>query len=190
MAYLSDRELASMGFKSLGVGVKISDKASVYNPELIEIGDYSRIDDFCVISGKLNIGRNVHITPQCLVAGGEKGIEIGDFVALAYQCKVFSQSDDYTGESMTNSTVPKKYKNEIIERIVIGKHSIIGAGSSILPGVSLAEGTSIGANSLVNKSTKPWSIYIGVPVKFLKKRSKKLLAFEKDYMRELNNDSV
>ena len=51
MAYLTEFELKEMGFKRLGKNVKISDKASIYNADQIEIGDNSRIDDFCVISG-------------------------------------------------------------------------------------------------------------------------------------------
>jgi len=51
MSYYSDLELQSMGFKALGKNIKISTKASIYNIDQIEIGDNSRIDDFCVISG-------------------------------------------------------------------------------------------------------------------------------------------
>lgn len=89
MAYYSEQELKMLGFKMIGENVKISSKASIYDAGQIEIGDNSRIDDFCVISGKLKIGCYVHITPMCLVAGGEKGVEIKDFVALAYGVKVF-----------------------------------------------------------------------------------------------------
>ena len=73
MAFLSDEQLAALGFKSLGKNVRISDKASIYNPENIVIGDNSRIDDFCVISGRVEIGRNVHIAIFFNVAGGEEG---------------------------------------------------------------------------------------------------------------------
>ena len=66
MAYYSKEKLNNMGFKSLGRNVKISDKASIYNFGQIEIGHNSRIDDFCVVSGKITIGRNVHITPNFL----------------------------------------------------------------------------------------------------------------------------
>lgn len=193
MAYYSDQELKNMGFKSIGNNVRISSKASIYNADQIEIGDNSRIDDFCIISGKIKIGSYVHITPMCLVAGGEKGIEIEDFVALAYGVKVFSQSDDYSGKTMTNSNIPKKYKNEIKKEIVIGKHTIVGAGSMIMPGVQLREGTSVGAMSLVLKSTEAWSIYVGNPAKKIKDRSKEILELEKQFIEELEqnfNDSI
>jgi len=184
MAYYTDETLRNFGFKHIGCNVKISDKASIYNPEQIEIGDYSRIDDFCVISGKIQIGKFVHIAPMCLVAGGEKGLVIEDFVGFAYGVQVFTQSDDYSGKTMTNPNIPKKFKNEKKEPILIKKHSIVGAGSIIMPGVVLNEGTSIGAMSLVRKSTEAWSIYLGNPAKRLKDRSRDLLELEKQFLEE------
>ena len=182
MAYYTQKELEQLGFKYIGKNVKISDKASIYNCDQISIDDNSRIDDFCVVSGKIKIGKNVHITPMCLVAGGEKGIIFKDFTTIAYGVQVFTQSDDYSGKTMTNSTVPKKYKNEYKKRVVLKKYSIVGAGSIIMPGVVLAKGTSVGAISLVLKDTKPWSIYVGNPAKKIKNRSKDLLELEKQYI--------
>ena len=182
MSYYTQEQLKELGFKYIGKNVKISDKASIYNYDQIEIGDNSRIDDFCVISGKIKIGRNVHITPMCLVAGGIKGIVFEDFTTIAYGVQVFTQSDDYSGRTMTNSTIPKEYKNEFMEEIILKKYSIVGAGSIIMPGVKLAEGTSIGAMSLVLKSTNPWGIYVGNPAKRLKDRKKNLLELEKKYL--------
>ena len=182
MAYYTQEELKKLGFKHIGKNVKISDKASIYNCDQIEIGDNSRIDDFCVVSGKIKIGKNVHITPMCLVAGGEKGIVFEDFTTIAYGVQVFTQSDDYSGKTMTNSTIPKEYKNEFIKEVILKKHSIVGAGSIIMPGVILAEGTSVGAMSLVLKSTEPWGVYVGNPAKRLKDRKKDVLELEKKYL--------
>ncbi|HGS4494360.1 TPA: acyltransferase [Vibrio cholerae] len=190
MAYFTDKELKKIGFKSLGKNVKISDRASIYNPELIEIGDNSRIDDFCVVSGKITIGRNVHIAPFCLVAGGEKGVILEDFSGLAYQVQVFTQSDDYSGLTLTNPTIPSMFKREIKREILISKHVIVGAGSIIMPGVILKEGTSIGAMSLIRKSTESWSIYLGNPAKKIKDRKKDLLQLEKLYLESGENDSI
>ncbi|AII14028.1 acetyltransferase [Campylobacter iguaniorum] len=182
MGYYTDSQLNDIGFKYIGKNVKISDKASIYNPDQIEIGDNSRIDDFCVISGKIRICKNVHITPTCLVAGGIKGIIFEDFVTIAYGVKIFTQSDDYSGKTMCNSTIPKKYKEEIFKEVILKKHTIVGAGSIIMPGVILEEGTSVGAMSLVLKSTKPWGIYFGSPARRFKDRKKDLLNLEKIYL--------
>lgn len=184
MAFLDKEQLSAVGFKSLGKDVLISDKASIHNPENITLGDYSRIDDFCVVSGKIEIGRNVHIAVFCNLAGGTKGIVLEDFSGLAYGVNLFTQSDDYSGRTLTNPTVPDKYKVETKKAIFIGKHSIIGTNSIVFPGVNIAEGTSVGAQSIVTKSTDPWSIYIGTPAKKIKHRQKELLKLEQEYLNE------
>jgi acetyltransferase-like isoleucine patch superfamily enzyme len=188
MAFLSRKELDSVGFNKLGREVKISDKASFYKPEQIEIGHHSRIDDFCVLSGKIILGRNVHIAPLCSVNGGESGVIFEDFTGLSYGSHVFSESDDYSGISLTGPTVPAKYNAKKKRgRVLIKKHSIIGASSIVLPGVTLGEGTSIGAMSLVTKSTESWSIYFGIPAKLFKKRRQDLLFLEEQYLKEWNS---
>jgi galactoside O-acetyltransferase len=182
MPFLSEEQLASMGFKSLGNNVRISDKAAIYNTDQIEIGDKSRIDDFCVISGKVSIGRNVHIAVFCNIAGGSEGVTLEDFSGLAYGCQVFSQSDDYTGRTLTNPTVPAIYKHETKKAVRIGRHCIVGTNSLIFPGVTLGEGCSVGAMSMVTKSTEEWSMYFGVPAKKLKDRKRELLTLEQEYL--------
>lgn len=190
MAYFSQSELEKLGFKHLGKNVKISDKACVYNVEQMEIGDNSRIDDFCIVSGRIAIGKNCHITPMCLLAGGLNGVFLSDFCTLAYGVKIFSQSDDYSGETLTNSLIPKKYKNEYISTVHLGRHVIVGAGSIIFPGVYVAEGCSVGAMTLVNKSTEPWGIYVGNPAKRIKERKQDLLELEQQFLAEHKNDSI
>lgn len=182
MAYLNRDELEKMGFAHLGQNVRISDKASIYEPAQMKIGDNSRIDDFCVVSGRVEIGRNVHIAPLCLVAGGTPGITVEDFSGLAYHVSVFSQSDDYSGATLTNPTVPAVYKREIKKAVHLGRHTIVGTGSVICPGAILAEGTAVGALALVLESTQAWSIYAGSPARRIKSRSKDLLALEAAYV--------
>lgn len=184
MVYLENKGLLELGLKKLGENVKISSKASIYDAETIEIGDNSRIDDFCVISGNVRIGRNVHIAPFCLVAGGEPGITFEDFSGLAYHVQVFSQSDDYSGETLTNPTVPDHYKAETKAPVHLGRHVIIGAGSVILPGTIVAEGCAVGTMSLVRGTTEPWGIYLGIPARRMQERSKALLSLETAYLKQ------
>lgn len=182
MAFLSQEQMLSMGFKFLGNRVRISDKAAIYNADEIEIGDNSRIDDFCVVAGKVSIGRNVHVAVFCNIAGGSEGVTLEDFAGLAYGCHVFSQSDDYTGKTLTNPTVPAIYKRETKKAVHIGRHCIVGTNSLIFPGVNLGDGCSVGAMSMVTKSTEEWSVYSGIPAKKLKDRKRDLLALEQAYL--------
>lgn len=189
MGYLTQSQLDAMGFKSLGDNVMISEKACIYRPNLMEIGSNVRIDDFCIISGTVKLGNFIHISVYSYVFGGSKGVQMDDFSGLAYGVRVFTDSDDYSGESLTNPTVPDKYKpNKQSLAISIGKHCIVGAGSMVFPGVTLQEGAAVGAMSMVTKSTEPWSIYTGIPARKVKGRSKKLLELEKDFLKELEGN--
>ena len=182
MAYLDLAALEAMGFAGLGRDVRISDRAAIHGAEKMRIGDHSRIDDFCVISGQVEIGRNVHIAPFCLIAGGTPGIVLEDFAGLAYRVSIFAQSDDYSGATMTNPTVPARYKQEIHAPVRVGRHVILGAGAIICPGVDLGDGSAVGAGSLVLKSCDDWTILAGVPARRLKDRDRSLLALEAEYL--------
>jgi acetyltransferase-like isoleucine patch superfamily enzyme len=179
--YFSERELAAMNFRKLGREVKISRAARLHDPQYMSIGDYSMIDDFCILSGNITIGRHVHIAHGCKVIAGLEGVEMQDFSGLAFGVTVFAQSDDYSGNALTNPTVPMQFRKIQRARVVFGRHVIVGTNSVVLPGVELTEGTSIGASSLVTKSTQPWSIYFGVPARRLKERSQDMLRIETEY---------
>ena len=182
MAYLTRKQLEDMSFKYLGENVKISEKASLYDPDQITVGDNTRIDDFCVVSGKVSFGRNVHIAVFCNIAGGTEGIVFDDFSGLACGCHIFTQSDDYTGSTLTNPTIPNKYKKITKGKVEIGRHSIVGTHSVIFPGVIFAEGCSLGAMSMLTKSTEPWGVYFGIPAKKIKNRKKDMLRLEALYL--------
>ena len=184
MGFYLREQLEKIGFKSLGENVLISDKTSIYSPENISIGNDVRIDDFTILSagkGYINIGNYIHIAAFGAFFGGG-GIVMEDFTTTSSRVCIYSVSDDYSGETMTNPMIPEKYKKLEYGKVTIKKHSIIGSGTTILPGVTLEEGTSIGANSLVLTSTKPWRIYAGSPIKKLKDRKKNLLKLEKEFL--------
>ncbi len=185
MAILEPEAIQSLGFASVGKNVKISDRASIYGAERIKIGDNVRIDDFCVLSagmGGIEIGNFVHIAVGSTLIGKEK-ITLSDFSGLSSRVAVYSSSDDYSGASLTNPTVPDEYKNVIHLPVFIGRHVIVGAGTVILPGVSIGDGVAIGALSLVNKDCDEFSIYFGIPAKRIKERKKDLLELEQNFLR-------
>ena len=61
------------------------------------------------------------------------------------------------------------------------KFANIGTNAVILPGVKLAEGTVVGACSLVTRNTEPWTVYHGIPAKPVKERRRdKMLAMARE----------
>ena len=174
-SFYTEDELKNIGLKRYGANVLISRFANIYSPETIEVGDNVRIDDFCILSGNIKIANNVHISVGCYLFAGDVGIEIDDYSGISSRSAVYAISDDYSGDFLTNPTVLSKYRNIINSKVTLKKYSIVGSGSTILPGSIIEEGVAIGAMSLVKGKTEPWSIYCGIPCKKIKERSKKLL---------------
>lgn len=173
-SFLSDAELQKIGFLSYGKNVSISRKASIYNPGQMVLGDNVRIDDFCILSGKITIGSYIHISAHsCLIAGGY-GIELKNFVTISSRCAVYAMSDDYSGESLNYPSFTEQYRTVVGEKVVLSQYVTVGTGSTILPGVVLEEGTAVGAMSLVKSSLEGWKIYVGIPCKAIGERSKKM----------------
>jgi galactoside O-acetyltransferase len=109
---------------------------------------------------------------------GQYGFHMKSFTNVSVGCKIFTQSDSFSGEYMIGPTLPIKYRKVYGSPLVLEKHSIIGAGSIILPGSIIQEGVAIGANSLVKGECRAWSIFAGSPIKFIKERSKRVLELE------------
>lgn len=178
-SFYSAKELEALNFKSVGDNVFISRKASFYSAEKITIGSHVRIDDFCILSGRVEIKNYIHIAAHTCLYGADVGIFIDDFSNVSSRCAIYAISDDYSGNAMTNPLVPDNYKKVQEVAVYLEKHVIIGTGSTVLPGVTLAEGSAVGAMSLVKKNSAPWSIYAGIPVVYIKDREKNLLKFAK-----------
>lgn len=180
-SFYSEEELLKMNFKYLGKNILLSKKCSLYSIDKIAIDDNSRIDDFCILSGNIIIGKNVHIAAGCYLFTGNYSIVFKDFSGLSSQSAIYAMSDDYSGKFLTNPMLPDKYRNLLGGDVIIGKHVVIGSGSTILPNVKIGDGCSVGAKSLINKSLDEWGIYFGIPAKFYKFRSKKVLELEEQF---------
>ena len=61
-------------------------------------------------------------------------------------------------------------RQSIPKKIVIGDDVWIGAGAVIMPGVTIARGTVIGANAVVTRDTEEYAVMVGAPARMLRKR--------------------
>ena len=166
-----------------GSNVKISPRAVIYNEENLIIGHDVRIDDFCVLScGEgLTIGDYVHLAPYSAYHAGA-GMLIESFVGISAHCAFYTTSDDYSGETMSNPMIPDRFKNVDRGPILIGRHTLIGHGITVLPGVIIGAGVAIGAHSFVTRDCEPWGIYAGIPARRVKERSRNLLNLEREFL--------
>jgi acetyltransferase-like isoleucine patch superfamily enzyme len=182
--YYFEDELRSMGFRSVGREVQIAKSANIIGLGNISIANKVRIDGFCNIiaaGGDLTIGSYVHIGAFCHISAGG-GVELKDFAGMSQGVRIYSGSDDYSGSSLTNPMVPKEFKTERVARVTLGRHVIIGSGSTVLPGVSIGDYSCVGAHSLVTKSLDTWGMFGGVPTKLIKERSRELIELENAFL--------
>jgi len=152
--------------KKCGQGVKIYPLAKIAKPEVIEIGDYSMIDDFTFIYGGkgIKIGRYVHIASFVSIIGGGE-LVVGDYAAIASGSRIVTGSDTYYGGKRMSTALPQEQRNVIVGKVVIEKDAFVGTNVVIHPNVRIGEGAIIGSNSLVLRDIEPWSINVGSPCK-------------------------
>jgi acetyltransferase-like isoleucine patch superfamily enzyme len=168
----------------IGRNVIIGKTVRIRYPELVEIGDDVIIDDFTYISTALHIAGHVHISAGCKLIGGRaSAVIMGEFSTLAPNVVLAAGSDDYIS-GIATPLVPTHFKGAVeVGRIELGRHCIVGANSTVLPHVRLNDGAAVGAQSLVKTDLRPWSLYAGVPVRFLRERDKSaIMELERSYL--------
>lgn len=180
-SYLREDDLRAMGVRAVGQHVRVHESCVLVGLDSMSFGDNVRVDPFSVLTaagGDLTVGSFVHISAHAFVSASF-GVRVGDFVALSVGVKVFSRSDDYSGQHLTNPTVPAAFTGpDPSTPVTVGRHVIVGAGSVVLPEVTLADGVAVGANALVDQSLAGWGIYAGSPARFVRERRRDLLEHE------------
>lgn len=168
--------------KLVGEDVFISAQVEIRRPAMVSIGNHVAIDSGFYLTTQAEIGDYIHIGPGVHIIGGPKGfIKMGHFTNIAVGGKILCASDEFLGDSLiTAPGIPLKYTKVIIRPVVFERFANVGANAVILPGVTLGEGSVVGACSLVTKDTEPWTIYTGIPARPVKIRKKgKMLEYAK-----------
>lgn len=147
--------------------------AKIVKPEVVEIGEHSKIDDYVFLNGGkgIKIGRYVHIASFVSVIGGGEFIA-EDYSAVAAGARIITGSDRYQGGKRMSAALPLEQRNVLVGKVVLKKDAFIGTNVVVHPNVTIGEGAIIGSNSLVLKDVEPWTINVGSPCKDVGKRPK------------------
>ena len=101
-------------------------------------------------------------------------VEVGNFCSIAPNCIIGGEEHAYWDYSTSDRVSRQNISNK---KTVLGHDVWCGAGVFIKQGVTIGNGAVIGAHSVVLKDVEPYSIVVGSPAKFLKKRfPKKMIA--------------
>jgi len=118
----------------------------------------------CNFPENVFLGDRVFVNYDCIFLS-DNLIAVGSNVLLGPRVGIFTSNHRLNNDNyFTLESYP----------VSIEKNSWIGAYSIILPGVNIAEGTCVGAGSVVTKSTEPYSLYAGNPAQKIKDLENKL----------------
>jgi len=128
------------------IGIEIDESTTVFPPFYTNFGRLIRL------------GKNVFINHACsfLDIGGitiEDDVQIGPRVSLT---------------SENHPLDPKDRKTLILNPIVIKRNAWIGAGATILPGVTVGENAVVAAGAVVTRDVPSNTVVAGIPAKIIK----------------------
>jgi len=137
-----------------------------------QIGEKTKIWQFCVILPNAKIGNNCNICASCFI---ENDVVIGNNVTIKNGVYLWDgliiEDDVFIGPnvSFTNDSYPKsKHYPESFQKTLIKKGASIGASSVILGGIIIGEKVMIGAGSIVTKNVPDGELWIGNPAHFVR----------------------
>lgn len=179
---LNSKQYDYSQLKKCGEDVFISENVEIRRPHLVTVGNHVAIDTGVYITTQVEIKDYIHLSPYITVIGGaDSKIIVDNFVSIAAGSRIIAGSDQFMGDGFTSVTAPKEYRDTVeFSTIHFKQFCGIGTNVVIMPGITIAEGSVIGACSLVTKDTEPWTVYVGVPARAIKIRPKdKMIEFAK-----------
>lgn len=134
-----------------------------------DIGDGTRIWQFCVVLVGAKIGANCNVCAQVLIEGD---VVIGDNVTIKSGVQLWDglrigdnvfigPNATFTNDRLPRSKVPPaEFPTTVIEA-----GASIGANATILPGITIGSGAMVGAGAVVTKNVPPNTLVVGNPAR-------------------------
>ena len=132
-------ELVHKLFPTMGEGSRVNTPITVVRPHMVKIG------------------KRVTVMNGCLMMSAG-GITIDDDALIAANVQLISNNHDLENRRIITC-----------KPVHICRKAWVGAGATILPGVTVGENAVVGAGSVVTKDVAPNTIVAGNPAKYIKK---------------------
>lgn len=139
----------------------------------VHIGEGTMIWQFSVVLPNAQIGENCNICAHVLI---ENEVVIGNNVTIKCGVQIWDgitlEDNVMIGSNVTftNDMYPRsKNKDWKLLKTKVCRGATIGAGSVILPGITIGANAFIGAGSVVTKDVPAGELWLGNPAKFYRK---------------------
>lgn len=137
------------------------------------IPESTNVWQYCVVLPGAQIGKNVNICSHCFI---ENDVKIGNNVTIKCGVQVWDgielEDNVMIGANVTftNDLYPRaKNRDWKLLPTKVCKGATVGAGATLLPGITIGENSIIGAGSVVTKSVPANEVWVGNPAKCIKK---------------------
>lgn len=146
----------------VGSNVFIDQNVFFAFPKDVFLSDFSYVDKNVMIMSKTaRVGRRVHIAPRVFVSGGGD-FEIEDYACIATNSNIITSTEVLKdGARCSGPMVTAEQRNVFRGKVLIKKDAFVGANVTILPGVTMGQGSVAAAGTTIARSTEPWGIYLG-----------------------------
>ncbi len=155
-------------FGHLGQGVILEAGVLAFHPENIEISDHVYVGHQTILKGyyknKMVIEEGTWIGQQCFLHSAG-GLVIGKDVGIGPNVRIITSS--HTEEGIVKLILHSRI---VFKPVTIEDNCDIGVGAIILPGVTIGQGTQVGAGALVNANLPPYAVAVGVPARVIRMR--------------------
>lgn len=136
-------------------------------PGVVELGDKVDLNRHVYLGGfgtHLHIGARTTLNQHAYI-DARGGVSIGEDVMIGPFARLISYNHVFA-----DLNTPMNRQGFSLDEIRIGNDVWIGAGATILPGISIGDGSIIAAGAVVTRSCPPNSILAGVPAKIVRTR--------------------
>ncbi len=194
LGFLLRSKLYPLLLGSVGRNVVFGRNITLRYPGKIRIGDNCIIDDNCMLDAKgesnrgITVGNGAYIGRNTILSCKDGDIELRDNVNIGFNCEIFSSSrvvlEEYALLAaycyvVGGGNYEQKITGQPISQqplfdgkgIVLGKNCWLGARVTVLDGVRIGNDSIVGACSLVDSDTPPFSVSVGTPARAVRQRS-------------------
>ncbi|WP_432241521.1 acyltransferase [Herbaspirillum robiniae] len=127
---------------------------------------FSHVEEKARVGENCNLGQNVYIGNNAIVGHGCRlgnsvsvfaNVELGNFVF----CAPFMV---FTHIGFPRACISRR---TVFEKTIVGDGVTLGANCTVVPGISIGQGTFVAAAATLTKDTKDWALMIGSPARHI-----------------------
>lgn len=146
--------------------VRLGERVRILHPDLVNlygcvIGDDTRIGTFVEIQRNATIGARCKIQSHSFIC---EGVTIEDEVFIGHG--VMFTNDRFPLATNPDGK-PRTEANWLLEPVLVKRGAAIGSNATIVCGVTLGEGSLVGAGAVVTRDVPPFAIVAGVPARVI-----------------------